>query len=242
MAKPKAKGKAKSKSELKREKIQGAAGDQTVVTPPAPPTPPTPPAPPVAPTAPVEPVVPTEPVAPAPAAKTSATKAGPVNLEEINNNIAQLLEVIKQTNKDNEDLKKEFQAERDRNNTLQEQLEFISDKGRLGKWDQKQLAAGSLERNYKIQMYNGKVVVGWTAMKSNLVYKNEHKAYIENQTTNLIYEDGGQEEVQYSYWQANRTLVETTCEGEELLKDGSRLLKLVMKDGKKLTVDAKFVN
>lgn len=174
--------------------------------------------------------------------KTSE-KVTAADLAKVNDNIAQLLAVIQQAQADNEILKRTIQEERDRGTELEQKLEFIADKGRLGQWDQKALASGSLERNYKVATFKDKIVVGWTAMKTNLVYKNEHKAYVENQTTNLIYEDQSQEEVQYSFWQANRVMIDTLCEGEELLKDGSRLLKLVTKDGgKKLTIDAKFVN
>lgn len=157
-------------------------------------------------------------------------------------NVEKLLGLVETLNANQEALKSQIQAAQNENKDLKEQLEFIADKGRFSKWEQKQLASGVKEHVYKLQTFHGKLVVGWTSMKTNLIYKKENGAYVEDQTTTLIYEDQSQEDVRYDNWQAQRVAVKLTLEETKNLKDGTVLYVLRKEDGNLVTVDSKFVN
>lgn len=162
---------------------------------------------------------------------------------DLNTNIAQLLKAIQDQQENNLRMEKRLESMATENSSLKEQLEFIADKGRLGKWEEKQLVNGANTHVYGLRMFHGKIVVGWTSMKTNLVYKNEAKAYVEDQTTELVYEDNSREIVKYERWGAEYVRVEHALEKEELLQDGTRLLHLVNKEGtKRYVVDIKFIN
>ena len=134
-----------------------------------------------------------------------------------------------------------IKEERVARESMQEEIKFVADKSRQAMWDEKTSAGKDSARVYKLATYNGKLVVGWSAMKQNVVFQEQNKTWIERLNTELYYEDGSQEVVDYKDWQLARVMVEAVYEGEELSKD-TRIIKLVTKDGKKLSIDVRFLN
>ncbi len=152
-----------------------------------------------------------------------------------------LLDLVEKLTGAVEASQKENNALKDRISSLQDMVEGIADKGRLMNWELKQQAKDNRAKTFSLSSLYGKIVVGWTPLKQNLVFKNGLGVWQEKQTTEVIYEDNSREEVDYRKWQADRQKVEMTCEKEELV-DNTRILHLISPEGKKFVVDVKFTN
>jgi len=77
-----------------------------------------------------------------------------------------------------------------------ERLSFAADKGKLHKFDEKNQEDRGKE--VKLRVYNGKVILGWTSLKTNRCEKNANGIWQEDQKTTLIFEDGTQaEDIEY---------------------------------------------
>lgn len=149
--------------------------------------------------------------------------------------ITQLTTVIETSKNENKELREKLA-------NLQDMVTQIADKGRLAMFEQKQMQDGVIKRKYNVMTFRGKIVVGWTAMKQNLVFKNGLGVWQEKLTTELIYEDSSREEVDYGLWQKERVANLMTIEKEEVSPDGTRVLVLVDDKGKQVKIDVKFVN
>ena len=158
-------------------------------------------------------------------------------------NMSAILDAIQSQRQELEVIKQAIDEEKKSRQELSEQVNYIADKGRLFNWEDKLNKANEKVLMYFLREYNGKVVTGWSALKTNMVYKNEQKQWIENQLTDLFFADGTKEEnVPLRLWENERKRVEAMYDGETLTKDGGRILKLVTKDGTHYEIDVKFVN
>ncbi len=140
------------------------------------------------------------------------------------------------------DLVELIKQEREDRKALDAKVETLADRARLQMWDEKNKDAKDMKRKYRLSTFNGKVVVGWSALKSNVIYQMENKMWLERQTTELVYEDNSKEEVDYKKWQIEQKFLDVIYDGEELAADGTRILNLVAQDGRKFKLDVKFVN
>ena len=127
---------------------------------------------------------------------------------------------------------------------LQNEIEEVADKGRLDEFEKKTAGKNPKKKIVNLQCYKGKVIVAWSNMITNDVTKNpDTKRIIEDQTTELTYEDGTKEKVEYQLWQSKRTVLKTVLESKkEDLDTGETVFTLVAQDGRKFEVNAKFVN
>lgn len=127
---------------------------------------------------------------------------------------------------------------------LQNQVEEVSDKGRLSEWEKKTNRNENKKKIVNLQSYKGKIVVGWTEMNTNDVTRDsDTKRLKEDLTTTLIFEDGTKLTVDYALWQAKRMPVPMVLEGKkEDLENDRVIYVLSSKDGKKYEVDVRFVN
>lgn len=159
--------------------------------------------------------------------------------------IAALLEVIRveRENRDrqHDELIATINAQNEDIQGLQAELNAVADKGRLANWEEKALGK-TTEKVVKLRSYSGKVVVGWSAMKTNLVYKNSQGAIIEDQTTELVYADQSREIVKYDAWAANASPVVCTLKSSRTLSTGETIYELEDAAGNKYNVQDVFVN
>ncbi len=127
---------------------------------------------------------------------------------------------------------------------LQDEVNFVSDKGRLSEFDK--TAAAKKPKKFKINLstYKGKVITSWSDMMTNDVQKDkDSKKIIEDQSTTLFFADGTSEVVQYSLWQTKKTATPCLLEGKrEDLESGKIFLSLIDEGGNKYEVEDKFVN
>jgi len=135
-----------------------------------------------------------------------------------------------------------IKSEREERQILETQVKFIADRSRQQIWDDKQKDGKDSKKKYRLSTFEGKVVVGWTSMKQNVIYQQENKMWVERLTTELIFEDDSRKEVDYKKWQTEQIMIDVLYDGEELASDGTRILKLVAQDGKKFKLDIKFCN
>lgn len=180
-------------------------------------------------------------------------------ISELSANVGALIELVKAGQVQNEEMRSKIEAmqiqhEKDLEQ-LTETIESTGDKGRVQNWRLKNAKLGP--REYKICGYNGKVVLSWDKMKSNLVYKNELKATVENLVSTLHFADGTQEDVLYTKWQMERVSVPAVYQGEEIkvneFGEESKIIKLKLLDskeanalhlspGKEYAIELKFLN
>lgn len=168
------------------------------------------------------------------------------DVSKLTDSINALMAVIAQEKADRNQQTQEIlgmvQTQSEQMNELRAELDAVADKGRLADWDKKKADGKTKEKVINLQTYHGKVVVGWTPMKTNLVYKNQAGAIVEDQTTTLMYADNSQEDVKYNEWQAGRMPTECVLDSKEILSDETEILNLSDKAGNKYKVDARFVN
>jgi len=120
-------------------------------------------------------------------------------------------------------------------------LRGAADKARLNKLENNQ--DGNLIRTAKIGMWEGLPVIGWANVKDEVGFRDGRLQVTQKV---MIFLDEGKEkpkevEVDYLFWAQNTT----TQSGEviETLSRGGRdYWTIELKDGKKLTLDTRFVN
>lgn len=187
-----------------------------------------------------ETIVTPAPVEPTPE-PTPVTPATPA----ISPEVQALLDAIQQErdarDRQHNELLATIQSQNDDIQLLQSELNAVADKGRLSDWESKSTGK-TAEKVIKVRSYSGKIVIGWTPMKSNLVYKNSQGALVEDQTTELIYEDQSREVVKYDAWSANWAPVVCVLKSSETLSTGEVIFNLEDENGKKLRIQNKFVN
>lgn len=119
-------------------------------------------------------------------------------------------------------------------------LKTISDKRRMAKWMSEN--KGQQLPVMNLRELNGKIIVGWRSTKNNPHIDTRTGHYIEDQNTEIIYEDGTTEEMPLKvYYENYRTIpAEQISKTEEA---GEVLFKLRRIDnGEEYEVGSAFVN
>lgn len=188
------------------------------------------------------PIVEEQSLTPTTSSVSSEDQSNKDDLSQMATNMEAILQAIQAQRAEMDLIKEAISEEKKSREELNQQVNYIADKSRLLNWENKVTNANAKVLLYNLREYNGKIVVGWTDLKTNLIYKNEAKVWVENQTTTLLYDDGTTEDVPLRLWEGERKQIEAMYEGEELTKDGGRIIKLSLKDGRKFNIDVKFLN
>lgn len=136
----------------------------------------------------------------------------------------------------------EESKERDKKRDSQiEMLKSISDKARLMRYEEQ--TRGSLIRTAKVSFWEGSPILGWMKGKDEVGFR-EGRLQV-NQTIKLFLDKGEKEpdvvEVDYLFW-AQNVDGETGEVVEKLERDGNQYWTIQMKDGRKVTLDIRFIN
>ena len=116
----------------------------------------------------------------------------------------------------------------------------VSEKGRLTE-QEKKMTDPSL-RKYAVSTYNDKLVVSWSALLANRVSKDENKKWVEKQTTELTYQDGTKELVDYSIWQRDKIMESAVFVSESTNRGGRTTLTLENDKRGVFEIGLEFVN
>ena len=122
-----------------------------------------------------------------------------------------------------------------------EMLKSISDKARLARWEEQN--KGSLIRTARVSFWNGSPILGWTKGKDEVGFRDGRLQVA--QTIKLFLDKGEKEpiieEVEYLYWVQNVDS-ESGEVVEKAERSGSNFWTMQMKDGRKITLDIRFIN
>lgn len=118
-------------------------------------------------------------------------------------------------------------------------VEFAADKGHLARFDDK----NSEEKGKYINLrsIDGKIILSWSDMNTNIVEKNANGAWYEDQSTTITFEDGTKTELTYAIFSRRYAQVSAKVI-EETLKNGELLFGVVLEDGREIKINSKFVN
>lgn len=124
-----------------------------------------------------------------------------------------------------------------------EMLTNISDKARLAKYEE-QNRAGSLIRTARVSFWKGLPVIGWQTVKDEVGFIDGRLRV--NQVIRLFMQVEGEkepksEEVEYLYWSQNIDGEAGEVVSRNHTKDGE-FWTIEFKDGKKVTLDIRFIN
>lgn len=120
-------------------------------------------------------------------------------------------------------------------------LESVASKAGLQRYDASQ--PRTTVKIVKLRMYNGKLVIGWGDMVTNIVEKQPNGHWLEDQKVELFYSDNTKEIVALD--QFNRHFVYVTAEvlEESTKQDGSVFFELSLENtGEIYKISNKFVN
>ena len=139
---------------------------------------------------------------------------------------------------------KELDEERAERKKLAEKVDYVADEGRKQKFEDKNKEKPLTM--VRLTVYKGKIVTSWDNMPQNKVEKVDGK-WITQQSVRYHLEDGTKTEMLYEetvYLPRINAYIEATKEISDLDPDGNKivLLDLVTDEGKKLTVDRRFIN
>lgn len=123
-----------------------------------------------------------------------------------------------------------------------EMLKSISDKGRLARYEGENKA--ELIPTAKIAFWEGLPVLGWTKIKDEVGFRNG-QLVVNQQIRVFLQEEGAAEpktaDLDYLYWVQN-----TQCISGEVIERSARkegnFWTVAFKDGRKVTVDIRFIN
>lgn len=123
-------------------------------------------------------------------------------------------------------------------------VEFAASKSALSKFDEDNKTEGL--KTVKLSTIDGKVVLSWPSMLKNVVEKNPRGVWGEEQTIELIYEDGSTEEMDYVYFGRRKKFIIAEILSKTIENQGKEnektILKVRTKDGREYTIDKKFAN
>ena len=148
-------------------------------------------------------------------------------------------------NKDSLDkLVRELEEEREARKKLEEKVDYVADKGRSQRFEDK----NKKEELTKVRLtiYKGLIVTSWDNMPQNKVEK-VNGVWVTEQTVKYHLEDGSTASMLYDetvYLPRIDAYIEAEKTTNDLDNDGNKivLLDLITDDGKKLTVDRRFIN
>lgn len=125
---------------------------------------------------------------------------------------------------------------------LNKKLDSVSDIRRLEAFNLKSRENLNVKK-IKLWKYNGKIVLAWSRMLTNNVYKKDNKTYVEELSTELIYEDGEKEIVNYVRWQGDKKQHDVVLKLDSTdPATGVRIITVVDAEGNEFNVEDKFVN
>ena len=119
-----------------------------------------------------------------------------------------------------------------------EMLKDIADKSRLATWEDKHRVKGLTV--VKISTYDDKVILGWETVV-NEVFKNANGNWIEKQIIKLHFSDDTELDVNYLDFVTKTIKIEAEV-NSRTTTDGTEVLNITTKDGRKFSIDIKFVN
>ena len=118
-------------------------------------------------------------------------------------------------------------------------VEFAADKAHLARFDSQN--QGEKQTEVRVRTFEGKIIMGWSDMTSNIVEKNANGAWFENQSTLLTFEDGSEQEINYALFARRYKHITGIIQSET--KEGSQVIyKLSLEDGREISINSKFVN
>ena len=132
----------------------------------------------------------------------------------------------------------------DKNQELSDKLEATADVGRMQRYEDKN--KGKILPRAKITVYNGKIVTSWDNMPENKV-ENVAGKWITRQTVRYNLEDGTKKDLLFEET-INVPRKDVHIEAEKITNDldpdGNKivLLDVITEEGKKLTIDRRFIN
>lgn len=171
-------------------------------------------------------------VLPVPEKKSTKVEVEKETLEKI----LQTMEELQRTNKS--------LLEKDEKRTEEiEMLKNISDKGRLNKYELEK-NGGNLIRTARISLWEGLPIVGWQTIKDEVGYR-DGRLKVDQQIRIFLQEEGKKEpkvvDLEYLYWVQN-TISQTGEVTNKMTDKSGEFWTVVLKDGKKVTVDIRFIN
>lgn len=148
--------------------------------------------------------------------------------------------ILQRLEEQDEYIKRSKENEKRRNDEI-EMLKSISDKARLAKWEQQN--RGSLIRNAKVSFWEGSPILGWMKGKDEVGFRDGRLQV--NQTIKLFVDKGEKEpeivELEYLYW-AQNVDGQSGEVVEKLQRDGNEFWTIQLSDGRKVTLDIRFIN
>jgi len=128
-----------------------------------------------------------------------------------------------------------------------ERLEAAANKAGLSKYD----SENKEKKSPKIQLntLDGKVIVKWDKMITNICEKNQHAVWYEDQKCKIYFEDGTDLEIDYVLLNRRIVKIKATIlksilnqEEEEINNQGSVTYVCRTDDGREYTIGSRFIN
>ena len=122
-----------------------------------------------------------------------------------------------------------------------DRLEYAASKAQLSKFDAKN--RGSMEKVVKLITFNDLVVISWTDMTKNLVEKDPHGKWFEEQEVQLTMEDGQVIKTPYVVFSRRYQLRPAKVVSEVKDQETQEItFKLKTEEGEEYEIHEKFVN
>lgn len=139
--------------------------------------------------------------------------------------------------------KEQYDSLLEKMETLQKQMNFVSDKARTERWQASQTTGKSLLPTAGVSKLDGKYIVGWRTIANEAEMRGN--IYYENQIIEVTYKDGEAKKMNLIEFYRHKTKVSgeiikrTKEDFEGAEKD---ILVIRMPDGEEITIDKTFIN
>jgi hypothetical protein len=171
-----------------------------------------------------------------PASDTVTPSKTPDKKTSLESRMEQLLSVV-------EAQQETIKKQEEKNTELQDMIQKVADKSRLKTWEERTNPQNFNVKNMRLATYKDKVVLAWTDMKANNVYKKENKAWVEEFTTELIFEDGEKELVDYKSWMLGKKHKNVILKLDSIDPiSGKRIVTVEDENNNIYNVDVRFIN
>ena len=140
-----------------------------------------------------------------------------------------------------EELKKEIDALKEQNQSLNELLLQVADKKQLAIYYQRHQA--KVPPIVKLRTIEGKVIVGWRTVKDDVYQDSQTMRWVEKQIIEIIFEDGKTQQLALmDYVRLYRHIEAKVMSTLTNTADGKIAFKVQAENGKEYTVGAEYVN
>lgn len=123
-------------------------------------------------------------------------------------------------------------------------VESAADKSRVANYDDKNKK--EVSKTVKLRVMDGKVVISWDTMTTNLVEKTPAGVWFEDQKINIHYEDGSEEEMSLVVFNRRFTYLKADVISKTIENSGTEtettIYKVKATNGKEYSIDKKFIN